>query len=137
MPVMGYTKFERFFRAVAGVDVDRDDIKGYLDFFGGISVALAWAFKLIGVELGAVRIRGWERMFGFFWLLVWAGQAGTTRMVDVPAAARGKRGGIPAVTFPATGGIQWQRFRSAAAGGTRWSSTRPASSRTSTTGWAS
>jgi hypothetical protein len=32
MPVMGYTKFERFFRAVGGVDVDRDDIKRYLDF---------------------------------------------------------------------------------------------------------
>jgi hypothetical protein len=27
----GHTKFERFFRAV-GVDVDRDDIKRYLDF---------------------------------------------------------------------------------------------------------
>ncbi len=32
MPVMGFTKFERFFRAVGGVDVDRDDIKRYLDF---------------------------------------------------------------------------------------------------------
>jgi hypothetical protein len=32
MPVMGYTKFERFFRAAAGVDVDRDDMKRYLDF---------------------------------------------------------------------------------------------------------
>ena len=32
MPVMGFTKFERFFRAVGGVSVDRDDIKRYLDF---------------------------------------------------------------------------------------------------------
>ena len=32
MPVMGYTKFERFFRAAAAVDVDRDDMKRYLDF---------------------------------------------------------------------------------------------------------
>ena len=32
MPVMGFTKFERFFRAAGGVDVDRDDIKRYLDF---------------------------------------------------------------------------------------------------------
>lgn len=27
MPVMGFTKFERFFRAAVGVSVDRDDIK--------------------------------------------------------------------------------------------------------------
>jgi hypothetical protein len=32
MPVMGFTKFERFFRAAAGVTVDRNDVKGYLDF---------------------------------------------------------------------------------------------------------
>ena len=32
MPVMGFTKFERFFRAAAGASVDRDDIKRYLDF---------------------------------------------------------------------------------------------------------
>jgi hypothetical protein len=32
MPVMGFTKFERFFRAAGGVSVDRDDIKRYLDF---------------------------------------------------------------------------------------------------------
>ena len=32
MPVMGFTKFERFFRAAGGVTVDRDDIKRYVDF---------------------------------------------------------------------------------------------------------
>ena len=32
MPVMGFTKFKRFFRAAGGVDVDREDIKRYLDF---------------------------------------------------------------------------------------------------------
>src|ERR1700679_1091620 len=32
MPVMGFTKFERFFRSAGGVSVDRDDIKRYLDF---------------------------------------------------------------------------------------------------------
>ena len=32
MPVMGFTKFERFLRAAGGADVDRDDIKRYLDF---------------------------------------------------------------------------------------------------------
>src|SRR6201986_57852 len=32
MPVMGFTKFERFFRAAGGVSVDRDDVKRYLDF---------------------------------------------------------------------------------------------------------
>ena len=32
MPVMGFKKFERLFRAAAEVRVDRDDIKSYLDF---------------------------------------------------------------------------------------------------------
>jgi uncharacterized protein DUF1931 len=32
MPVMGFTKFERLFRAASGVTVDRDDIKRYLEF---------------------------------------------------------------------------------------------------------
>jgi histone H3/H4 len=32
MPVMGFTKFERLFRAAAEVRVDRDDIKSYLEF---------------------------------------------------------------------------------------------------------
>lgn len=32
MPVMGFTKFERFFRAAGGVSVDRDDVTRYLDF---------------------------------------------------------------------------------------------------------
>ena len=32
MPVMGFTKFERFFRAAAEVSVDRHDLQAYLDF---------------------------------------------------------------------------------------------------------
>ena len=32
MAVLGFVKFERLFRAAGGVDVDRDDIKRYLDF---------------------------------------------------------------------------------------------------------
>ena len=32
MPVLGFTMFERLFREAGGVDVDRDDIKRYLDF---------------------------------------------------------------------------------------------------------
>jgi Domain of unknown function (DUF1931) len=32
MPVMGFTKFERLFRAAGGIGVDRDDVKRYLDF---------------------------------------------------------------------------------------------------------
>ena len=32
MPVMGFKKFERFFRAAAEVSVDRDDMQAYLDF---------------------------------------------------------------------------------------------------------
>jgi len=32
MPVMGVAKFERFFRAVAGLDVDKSDLKRYNEF---------------------------------------------------------------------------------------------------------
>ena len=32
MPVMGFTKFERFFREAAEVSVDRSDVRRYLDF---------------------------------------------------------------------------------------------------------
>jgi hypothetical protein len=32
MPVMGFTKFEQFFRSAASVNVDRDDVRRYLDF---------------------------------------------------------------------------------------------------------
>ena len=32
MPVMGFTKFERFFRAAGGVSVARGDVERYLDF---------------------------------------------------------------------------------------------------------
>jgi hypothetical protein len=146
---MGFTKFERFFRAASGVTVDRDDIKRYLDFvndmlydllvigqatakanardiidpwdlpitrglqesihgfesldeeielrpildsvaarpplsaalseetqarlplvFGGVSVALAWAFKLIDADMKAVHSQEWERTFRIFRLLV-------------------------------------------------------------------
>lgn len=32
MPIMGVSKFERFFRAAAGLDVDKNDLKRYSDF---------------------------------------------------------------------------------------------------------
>jgi hypothetical protein len=32
MPVMGVSKFERFFRAAAGLDVDKNDLKRHSDF---------------------------------------------------------------------------------------------------------
>ena len=32
MPVMGFTRFEQFFRAASGVNVDRDDVRRYFDF---------------------------------------------------------------------------------------------------------
>jgi hypothetical protein len=32
MPVIGVTKFERFFRLTASIDVDKDDLKRYQDF---------------------------------------------------------------------------------------------------------
>ncbi len=36
MAVMGFTKFERFFREAAQVRVDRDDVKRYLDFVNDV-----------------------------------------------------------------------------------------------------
>ena len=36
MPVMGFTKFEHFFRTAGSVNVDRDDIKRYLDFVNDV-----------------------------------------------------------------------------------------------------
>ncbi len=36
MPVMGFTKFERFFREAGGVSVDRDDVRRYLDFVNDV-----------------------------------------------------------------------------------------------------
>jgi hypothetical protein len=36
MPVVGFTKFERLFRAAAEVRVDRDDVKSYLEFVEGV-----------------------------------------------------------------------------------------------------
>lgn len=32
MPVMGFTKFERFFRTAGELSVHRDDVRRYLDF---------------------------------------------------------------------------------------------------------
>lgn len=34
MPVMGVARFERFFRAAAGLNVDKDDLKRFDDFVG-------------------------------------------------------------------------------------------------------
>ncbi|HTP16809.1 MAG TPA: DUF1931 family protein [Streptosporangiaceae bacterium] len=149
MPVTGLTKFERFFRAAGSLDVDRNDIKRYLDFvneaiydlllagqatakanardiieprdlpvtlglqetihefekideeidlrpildhlaarppldsalsedtqarlpmiFGGLSVALARALKIIDPDLRRVRAAEWERVFRVFDLLI-------------------------------------------------------------------
>ncbi len=36
MPVFGFTRFERFFLAAGSVDVDRDDMKRFLDFVNEI-----------------------------------------------------------------------------------------------------
>jgi hypothetical protein len=37
--VLGFTKFERFFRVAGGVDVDRDDVKRYLDFQSFVKIS--------------------------------------------------------------------------------------------------
>ena len=49
MPVMGFVKFERFFRAAGGVTVDRDDVKRYLDF---VNDAL---YGLLGLDQACAR----------------------------------------------------------------------------------
>jgi hypothetical protein len=36
MPVFGFTRFERFFQAAGSVDVDKDDMKRFLDFVNEI-----------------------------------------------------------------------------------------------------
>jgi hypothetical protein len=53
MPVMGFTKFERFFRAAGGVSVDRDDIKRYLDFVNDVIYDLL----LIGQATAKANVR--------------------------------------------------------------------------------
>ncbi|MFC9631532.1 DUF1931 family protein [Streptomyces mirabilis] len=41
MTVMGVSKFERFFRAAAGLDVDKNDLKRYRDFVD-VTAVLDW-----------------------------------------------------------------------------------------------
>ena len=53
MPVMGFTMFEHFFRAAGGVDVDRDDIKRYLDFVNDVLYDLL----LIGQATAKANVR--------------------------------------------------------------------------------
>ena len=53
MPVMGFTKFERFFRASGGVDVDHEDIKRYLDFVNDVLFNLL----LIGQSTAKANVR--------------------------------------------------------------------------------
>ena len=87
MPVMGFTKFERFFRAAGGVSVDRDDIKRYLDFVKDAlydllligqatakanvrEVILPWDLPVTKGLQESVHTRDWERTFELFRLLI-------------------------------------------------------------------
>jgi hypothetical protein len=68
---MGYTKFERFFRASGGVDVDRNDMKRYLDFVNRIIYDLrplpsGWpltARQSLWLPAGATGSLTWPRRF--------------------------------------------------------------------------
>ena len=60
MPVMGYTRFERFFRAASGVDVDRNDMKRYLDFVNQAIYDLLLAGRATAAANGRDVIARWD-----------------------------------------------------------------------------
>jgi hypothetical protein len=112
MPVMGFTKFERFFRAAGGVSVDRDDIKRYLDFVNDAIYDLLLVGQATAKANARDIIEPWD-------LPVTKGLQEstrarsvsvpclrTTRIDDVLVPAGGKRstGRIQTVTFSAAGG---------------------------------
>jgi hypothetical protein len=83
MAVMGVAKFERFFRLVAGLDVDKDDLKRFNEFInkklvdllirdivGGLGVALTRSFKIIEPDLKNPMTEHWERSYRIFDLLL-------------------------------------------------------------------
>jgi hypothetical protein len=72
---MGFTKFERFFRAAGGVTVDRDDVQRYLDFVNDVLYDLLLIGQARAAEPSLRR-----------------GQARTTRLMDVTVSPGGKRG---------------------------------------------
>jgi hypothetical protein len=53
MPVMGFTKFERFFRVAGSVSVDREDVEAYLDFVNDT----IYDFLLIGQAVAKANVR--------------------------------------------------------------------------------
>jgi hypothetical protein len=53
MPVMGFTKFERFFRAAGSVSVDREDVGAYLNFVDDT----IYDFLLIGQAVAKANVR--------------------------------------------------------------------------------
>ena len=52
VPVMTVSKFERFFRAVAGLDVDKNDLKRYSDFVNHKTYDLLLRGKAAAMENG-------------------------------------------------------------------------------------
>jgi hypothetical protein len=98
MAVMGVTKFERFFRAVAELDVDKSDVKPYEDFVhrklhdhatrppldlalntdtearlpeiaGELSVARGRSFRIVEPKLRNPQTKDWQGAFALFDLL--------------------------------------------------------------------
>ncbi len=60
MPVFGFTRFERFFRAAGGVDVDRDDMKRFLDFVNDIIYDLLVRGQATAEANGRDIIQPWD-----------------------------------------------------------------------------
>ena len=60
MPVFGFTRFERFFRAAGSVDVDRDDMKRFLDFVNEIIYDLLIRGQANAEANGRDTIQPWD-----------------------------------------------------------------------------
>jgi hypothetical protein len=60
MPVMAVSKFERFFRAAAEVDVDKDDLKRFSDFVGDQLVDLLIMGEATAKANGRDVIEPWD-----------------------------------------------------------------------------
>jgi hypothetical protein len=85
----GIPVFERFFRAVASSDIDKNDVRRFREIiddpadvtfsedteqllpelFGGLSIALARSFRVVDPTLVNPSTEHWERVFTFFRLV--------------------------------------------------------------------
>jgi Domain of unknown function (DUF1931) len=78
MMLMAVSRFERFFRLAAELDVDKNDLRRFSDeteaklaaVVGGVSVALARSFRTLDPRLKNPQTAHWDRAFRFFDLLL-------------------------------------------------------------------